>query len=117
MYISFCETNKKNVLQKVIKDLPYEVSDPFPQFFKNFFPVRDQTFMTSTRRRGGEVLKFVTCLQILLFLNNRSIVHFWRRGALGGWGIVCGRHNCMIPNIKTYFDKKVTFLALALVLQ
>ena len=29
------------------------------------------------------VLKFVTCLQILLFLNNRSSVHFW---GWRGWG-------------------------------
>ena len=51
------------------------------------------------------------CLQFLLFLNNRSIVHFceWR------W-VVCGHYNCMIPNIKTYLDKKVTFLALMSVL-
>ena len=63
--------------------------------------------MTSIGRGGREVLKFVTCLHILLFLN-RSIVHFC------GWGyvVVCGRHNCMILNIKTCFDKKVTFLAL-----
>ena len=30
---------------------------------------------------GGEVLKFVACFWILLFLNNRSIVHF-----CGWWG-------------------------------
>ena len=33
MYILFCETNKKNVLQKEIKDLTHEVSDPFAHFF------------------------------------------------------------------------------------
>ena len=33
-------------------------------------------FMTSTRKGGRGVLKFVTCLRILLFLNNRSIVYF-----------------------------------------
>ena len=32
--------------------------------------------MTSTQKGVGGVLKFVTCLSILLFLNNRSIVHF-----------------------------------------
>ena len=32
--------------------------------------------MTSEGRRGGEILKFVTCLHILLFLGSRSIVHF-----------------------------------------
>ena len=31
---------------------------------------------------GREVLNFATCLQILLILNNRSIIHFCRWGAL-----------------------------------
>ena len=35
---------------------------------------------------------------------------------MGGW-VVCGRRNCMIPNIKTDFAKKVTFLTLEPVLQ
>ena len=61
--------------------------------------------MSSTRIWSGEILKFVICLQILLFSNNRSIVYFCGLG----WGVgvvVCEGHNCMIPNIKTYFDKK-----------
>ena len=33
----------------------------------------------------------------------------------GGAWVVCVRHNCLIPNIKT--DKKVTFLAFVQVLQ
>ena len=119
-HILFYGTNKKNVLQKEIEDLTFEVSDLSTHFFKKSFPIRDQTFMTSTQRKCGEVLQSVTCLQILLFLNNRCTAHFcwWR---VGGWGVVCGRHNCMIPNIKTYFDKKhnilITFLALVSVLQ
>ena len=32
--------------------------------------------------KGGGVLKFDTCLRILLFLNNRSVVHF-----CGWWGV------------------------------
>ena len=60
--------------------------------------------MTSTQKGGGGVLKFVTCLWILLFLNNRSIVHFY--GCWGGGGevgvkklvIFCGRHKSMTPN-------------------
>ena len=83
----------------------------------NIFLIWDQRLIMSTGRGDGEVLKVVTNLQILLFLNNRSIVNFcwWR---VGGWvGVVCGCHNCMIPNIKTYFDKKVTFLVLVSVLQ
>ena len=34
------------------------------------------TFMVSTWKRGASILIFVTCLWILLFLNNKSIVHF-----------------------------------------
>ena len=47
-------------------------------------------------RGGGGVLKSVTCLHIRLFLNSRSIAHFCQWGCGG-----CGRHNCMILNIKT----------------
>ena len=61
--------------------------------------------MTSTRKGGGGVLKFVICLRILLFLNNRSIVQFceWRGlgwgGGAGGQkiGYFCGRHKWMNP--------------------
>ena len=35
----------------------------------------------------------------------------------GRWGVFCEGHNCMIPDIKTYSDKKVRFLALMPVLQ
>ena len=42
--------------------------------------------MTPTQRGSGErgmgVLKFDRCLQILLISNDRSIVHFCRRGPL-----------------------------------
>lgn len=47
-------------------------------------------FMTSTLKGvcvwGGEALRFVTCLRILLFLDYRSIVHFCR------WAV--GSQNC-----------------------
>ena len=33
------------------------------------------TFMTSVGRGNGEVLKFATCLHILLFLNGRYVVY------------------------------------------
>ena len=57
-----------------------------------------EPYMTSTRKWEREVSKFVACLWILLFLNNRSIVDFceW-------WGgsqkmvIFCGRHKWMTP--------------------
>ena len=57
---------KKSVLQKEIKDLSFEVTNPS------------------------------TSLQFLLFLNNRSTVHYCELG----W-VVCGGHNCLILNIET----------------
>ena len=78
--------------------------------------MRDQTFMTSTQKGSEEVWKFVTFLQILLFLNNGSIVHFFSWGVGAGRAqklvIFCGCHNGMIPNVK-----KVMFLALVPVLR
>ena len=53
--------------------------------------------MMSMQRRGGEVLKFVTCLRILLFSYNTSIAHFCRWG--GGGGVV---DNCCMLCICTY---------------
>ena len=52
--LHFVEQIKKT-LQKEIKYLTFEPSDPS------------------------------TCLQFLLFLNNRSIVHFCEWGWVGGW--------------------------------
>ena len=46
--------------------------------------VWDHTFMMSIQKGGWGVLKFATCLRILLFLNNRSIVHFWDGRGRGG---------------------------------
>ena len=39
--------------------------------------------MTSVGRGGGELLRFVTCLHILLFLDSRSIL----RIGVHGWGV------------------------------
>ena len=75
----------------------------------------DQTFMTSTQKGNEEVLKFIVCLWILLFLNNISIVHFCEWGVnMGLKKLVtfCRRYNCMIPNVK-----KVILLALVSMLQ
>ena len=66
--------------------------------------------MTSVGRGGGGVLKFVTCLHILLFLNSIVFAHFCRWGCV----VLFGHHNCMILSIKTCFHKKVTLLALVL---
>ena len=62
--------------------------------------------MTSTQNRGGGVLKFVTRLQVLLFLD----LFFTFTDGVGGGGvgvggglcviklvIFCGSHKCMTP--------------------
>ena len=56
--------------------------------------------MTSTRKGAGGVLKFVTCLWILFFLNNRSLFIFADGGGRGVKKLVifCGRHKWMTPN-------------------
>ena len=76
------------MLQKEIKDFTFKIFYAYPlTFLKNYFV---KTFMMFTWRGDGEFLKFVTWLQILLFLNNRSIVHFsrWGRGSVSGGGFV-----------------------------
>ena len=48
------------------------------------------------------VLLLVLCFQILLFLNNRSVVHFcgWGFGGVTELVIFCKRLKCMVPNHK-----------------
>ena len=53
---------------------------------KVFFVFREHTFMMYTWQEVGGVLKFVTCLWVLLLLNNRSIVHFCRWREVRGRG-------------------------------
>ena len=67
--------------QKFSKSVLFEIHVPH-------IYLRGRTFMTSTQKRGGRVLKFVTCLWILLFLNNKSIVYFcgWWEGVEVGVG-------------------------------
>ena len=74
----------------------------------SFYLIRfwNHTFTTSTRKGPGEGLKFLTCLWILLFLNNRHIVHFcgWRKKGVIKLVIFCGSHKCMIPNESVILD-------------
>ena len=59
--------------------------------------------MVSTQNEGeGGVFKFVTCMWILLFLNNRSTVLFVNRGGRGvtKLAIFCGRDKHMTSNFK-----------------
>ena len=57
---------------------------------------------TQNEGEGGAVFKFVTCMWILLFLNNRSIVLFVNGGGRGvtKLAIFCGRDKYMTPNFK-----------------
>ena len=72
--------------------------------------------MASAQKGDKKVLKFVACLRILLFLKNRSIVHFCEgEVGVGGGGqkisyFFCGCHICMITNVK-----KVMVLVMSLV--
>ena len=70
----------KNVLQNETKDLTFAFSNlSITFFFLKLFRMRGQKFITFTQK-GGEVLKFVAFLRILLFLNNWSIVYFCEWG-------------------------------------
>ena len=56
---------------------------------------RDHTFMMFTRKSGGGVLKFVTCLQILLFLKIDLLIIFADGGGRGSknWSFFVGVTN------------------------
>ena len=66
--ISVCEIFKFYILQNIQSN----------NFSRSF--IRHLIFMTSTRKVGRKSLKFAVCLQILLILSDRSIIHFCRRG-------------------------------------
>ena len=74
------------------------------------YRIRGHKFMTFTRNGGGGVLKFVTCLQILLFLNNRSIVHFcWFVDVISGWLLRLEVQNAMLCCAFLYFERNCLF--------
>ena len=60
------------------------------------FMIRDHAFVTFTWQGVEGVFKFVTCLRILLFLDNRSDIRFcgwWGSGVQGSKKKdFCGRH-------------------------
>ena len=58
--------------------------------------------MTSSLKEDEKISKFVVCLLILLFLNNRSIDRLFilANGRGRGWGGGGGAKNCMIINVK-----------------
>ena len=67
------------------------------------YKVRDYKFMTSIWNGYAGFQKFVTCLRVLLFLNNRFFVHFCGRGHK--LVIIGGCHKYMISNFKFHFFK------------
>ena len=76
--------------EKLISGESFDVSEVTVGFWME--QLRDHTFMMSTQKGGREVMKFCTCLWILLFLNNRSIVYFcgwWGWGGKGGGQKIC----------------------------
>ena len=67
--------------------------------------MRDQTFRTSTRRRGGGGLEICHVFTDSIVFKQHVYCLFLQMK--DRWvGVVCKGHNCMMPNIKTYFDKK-----------
>ena len=52
MYILFCETNKKNMLQKEIKDLTQEVSGPFTHFFLKILSCKGPNIYEIHKEKG-----------------------------------------------------------------
>ena len=102
---------KKTCSQKEIKDLIFEVSDPSTHiFFKSY---KGPNIYGVRRERGWGGHMF-TCSIVF----KQQIYCSFLRIEVRGWGVGdwVGRHNCMILNIKTWSDKKVTLLALVPVL-
>ena len=63
------------------------------------------------RDRGWEGLEICRVLTYFIVFKHQNYGSFLRIRVRGwGEGVGCGRHNCLIPNIKTYFDKEVTLL-------
>ena len=67
--------------------------------------------MTSTRKGGEGVLKFVTWLRILLFLNNRSIEDGGGR-RVKKLVIFCGSHKWMTPLYVLKITKQYHYISL-----
>ena len=67
--VASIQTLKRNNKKRGKKEVLYLVQESLNG------EVTDRIFMTSPQKGGGGVLKFVSCLRILLFLNNISNVH------------------------------------------
>ena len=115
MYILFCKTNKKNVQAKEIKDLTSEVFNLSNHLFLILSNEGPNIYDVHMERGWGgpEICHVFT--DSIAFKQHIYCLFLQMKGR--SVGVVCKGYNCMIPNIKTYFDKKVTFLDLMPVLQ
>ena len=76
--------------------------------FKNFYRIRNQTFMACTWKGLGGLEICLMFTDSVVF-KQQIYCSFFQRGWAQGIKkllIFCGRHNCMVPNIKTCFDQK-----------
>ena len=82
MYILFCETNKKNMLQKEIKDLTLEVSDSFTHFFF-IFSCKGPSIYDVHKEKGWEGLEICYMLTDYIVFKQQIYYSFCIRGWLG----------------------------------
>ena len=79
----------------------------------NILGAKENTFMMSTRKWGGEELKLGTWLRILLFLNYRSVNFFaWSGSGVTKFIIFCGRWKCMTSNATRITQSLVVLVSL-----
>ena len=68
----------KNMLRKKKKKLTLEFSNLSTHFlFSFFFPIRDQTFVMPTQKKGREVLKFVMFTEYTVFKQQIYCSFLW----------------------------------------
>ena len=101
--------------QKEIKDLTSEVSNLSNHLFLILSSAGPNIYGVHTERGWGGLEICHAFTDYIVFKQHIYCLFLQMQDR---WvGVVCKGHNCMIPNIKTYFDKKVKFLALMPVLQ
>ena len=86
----------------------------FHSLVLKIFSCKGPTIYDAHKEKGWRGFKICHVLTDSIVFKQQIYCLFLQKG--GCWGMVCGHHNCMVPNIKTYFDKKVTFLVFMAVL-
>ena len=78
-----CETNKKKVLQKEIKDLTHEAFDRFTYFFKKILSCKGQNNYDVQKEKGWEGLEIGHVLtDSTVFKQQIYCLFLWK---VGGW--------------------------------